>query len=65
VSKRRDTFSSDPTPYQPRSGIVEAAKHLMNTTRRFVADRANVGDVNAAIALWHEAFVALAAETAP
>ena len=59
MGKKRDTFTGQPTvPRYFGTGQIEVAKHLMSVCRRFIADRANVDDVNKAIEIWRE-------ETAP
>ena len=54
---KRDTFSSDKTPYQPRDPKIEAAKFLSNVARRYSNERATVSDVERDIEEWHKAFV--------
>lgn len=36
-------------PYYPRSAHIEAAKHLRLTVTRYIADRATLADVEAAM----------------
>lgn len=53
---RRDTYATGAHSAQKdmRSGIILVARHLQNTVRKFLAERANAYDVEAAIDLWRD-----------
>lgn len=50
---RRSTYNAGPAAYHRRDAATEAAKHLANIARRFVADRATATDVDDAIEAWN------------
>ncbi len=65
MSRKRDTYSSDPAPYYRGTPAQEAAKHLSNVARRFAQEKANANDVDAAIQLWREATYQVASASPP
>lgn len=52
---KRNTFMTGPMSKPPRSPLIEAARHLQNTARRFIAERASERDMEEAIEIWRDA----------